>query len=130
MINAKCPLAYAHPYLIRNQWRQIFLVTKDKSLSPIQLTPDGVDVVDFAGYDAISGTVYYIASPFNPLRRYLYGVQLDGTGNKRITPEDEKWNGTNGYSVSEDGKFAIHSFSSITCPLITQIIRLPGHEVI
>ena len=41
---------------------------------------------------------------------------------------EDKYNGTNMYSVSEDGKFAIHTFSSNTSPAVTQIIRLPSHE--
>jgi dipeptidyl-peptidase-4 len=36
--------------------------------------------------------------------------------------------GTNAYSLSNDGKFAIHEFSSAEQPSVTTLISLPGHR--
>lgn len=96
------------------------------------------------GCDDSTGTVYVIASPDDPLRRYLYATDLpsdrsassssvgsvDGGGFRRITPGPEQGSlGTHTYTLSADGKYAVHSFSSAQSPPVTNIVSLPGHQV-
>lgn len=103
----------------RNGWKQIFLVNfsdSDQNRNPTALTPVGVDVESIQGIDENSGIIYYIASPDDPIRRYLYRVTLDGTESSRVTPESPEFTGTNAYSISKDGKFAIHTFSTAQRP--------------
>jgi hypothetical protein len=59
-------------------------------VEPTLLTPTDFDVVQISGVDEDSKCVYFIASPGDPLRRYLFRVGLDGSDLRRITPEGEK----------------------------------------
>lgn len=105
----------------RNGWRQIGLVSMDvgAGTSCVDfLTPVGTDVVELVGCDEQVGCAYYIASPSDPLRRYLYRVNFDGTSNVRITPERDEFVGTNTYTMSRDGKFAVHCYSSQMRPAV------------
>ncbi|MFT4549344.1 MAG: dipeptidyl-peptidase-4 [Verrucomicrobiales bacterium] len=112
----------------RDGWRHLYLVSTDPDVEPLLLTDGEYDVTDIAGVDEEAGHVYFIASPHDPLRRYLYSVDLDGSDLRRITPETYK--GTNGYQVSKDGKHAIHSHSTFDSPSATQVVSLPEHKVI
>ena len=39
-----------------------------------------------------------------------------------------KQRGSHSYSISPDAKWAVHTFSSIQSPPVTQLIKLPAHE--
>lgn len=117
----------------RNGWRQLFLVsasasTASASPAPVALTPELMDVESVAGVDADLGVVYFIASPEDPLRRYLFSVPLDGQATcTRVTPVSAEFIGTNGYSLSADCKFAVHTLSRFDRPPVTTLISLPSH---
>mmetsp|Transcript_31702 Transcript_31702/g.66671 ORF Transcript_31702/g.66671 Transcript_31702/m.66671 type:complete len:821 (-) Transcript_31702:187-2649(-) len=119
----------------RNGWRQLFLVNTNGACSP--LTPPTYDVTAIAGVDEGGGWAYYIASPEDPLRRYLYRTTLQlSKGNnaqsiapqERITPANMP--GTHSYRFSRDGKYAIHVYSTFSTPETTDIVRLPGHQTV
>ena len=103
----------------RNGWKQICIINVDgtnNTSNSIFLTPLNMDVESIQGVDQTNGYIYYIASPNDPLRRYLYRVNVDGTNNIRITPESVDFFGTNAYSISNDGKYAILTFSTSSRP--------------
>lgn len=119
----------------RNGWRQLFLVNIDGPCSP--LTPPSFDVTEIAGVDELDGFAYYIASPNDPLRRYLFRTSLKLSEGKavqsiasqeRITPASMP--GTHSYRFSRDGKYAIHSYSTACLPETTDIVRLPDHDTV
>lgn len=118
----------------RNGWRQLFLVNTNGACSP--LTPPTYDVTEIAGVDEGGGWAYYIASPEDPLRRYLYRTTINISGNKaqsvapqeRITPSNMP--GTHSYRFSRDGKYAIHVYSTFSTPETTDIVCLPGHQTV
>jgi len=118
----------------RNGWRQLFLV--DTSGSCAALTPPTYDVTEIAGIDEEGGWAYYIASPDDPLRRYLYRTTIkvsDGLDKavapqERITPPNLP--GTHSYRVSHDGKYAIHVYSTFSTPETTSIVSLPNHKTV
>lgn len=119
----------------RNGWRQLFLV--DTSGTCVALTPPTYDVTEIAGVDEEGGWAYYIASPDDPLRRYLYRTTLNVSESgdtasiapqERITPPNLP--GTNSYRVSHDGKYAIHVYSTFSSPETTSIISLPQHKTV
>ncbi|KAL7469464.1 hypothetical protein ACHAXS_009717 [Conticribra weissflogii] len=163
----------------RNGWRQLFLVERvvhggsgsggsggiarvgriDGNGGGVwELTERGFDVLEIAGVDedenGSGGWVYYIASPGDPLRRYLYRSRMDYatttsvtideptatntedvTSNsfkipphERITPQTMP--GTHSYRFSHDGKYAIHVYSAFTSPETTDIVRMPDHKTI
>jgi dipeptidyl-peptidase-4 len=113
----------------RHGWKQICVVdTCPSSREVLFLTPIGVDVESIQGTS--ENTVYYIASPDDPLRRYLYSVGLDGSMSRRVTPDSPDFVGTNSYNVSPNGRYAIHTFSAAHRPATYNIINLSDHEVI
>jgi dipeptidyl-peptidase-4 len=113
----------------RNGWRQLFVVDRHSG-DMMALTSPNFDVTAVAGVDEDGGWVYYVASPDDPLRRYLFRVKLGGAneGPERITPDDTP--GTHSYGLSRDGKFAIHVQSSFESPEQTDIIQLPDHKIL
>ena len=116
----------------RNGWRQVCLVSVNITTGASEikfLTPVGTDVLDLVGIDEDRRCAYYIASPTDPLRRYLYRVDFDGTENVRVTPNEASFLGTNTYTVSRDGKFAVHCYSSQLRPSVYSIVSLPDHCV-
>lgn len=111
----------------RSGWRHIYRVSRDGQ-SVIDLTPGEFDVVEVTKVDADSNSVYFIASPEHMEQRFLYRASLDGEGRmQRITPD--AYAGTNGYDVSEDARWAIHSHSRIAQPPQYRLVSLPGHDV-
>ncbi len=75
-----------------------------------------------------AGWFYFIASPDDAIRKYLYRSRLDGSGApQRVTPADQP--GTHGYDISPDGKWAFHTFSTFDRPPVTELVSLPDHKV-
>jgi len=122
----------------RDGWRHLYLISrsdKNPSGSACQLdeitllTPGEFDVISVQTIDEESGWIYYIASPDNPARRYLYRVGLDGTGKaEQLTPDAQK--GTHKYQMSPDSKWAFQTYSSFDTPPIIKLVRLPEHKTI
>ena len=111
----------------KDGWRHVYLVSRDGKQSRL-LTPDQFDVIHFEGVDPEETWVYYIASPHNASQRYLYRNRLDGTGEaERVTPPNLA--GTNSYQISPDFSWAIHTYSTIDIPPVTDLVTLPGHQV-
>jgi len=114
----------------RSGWRHLYRVSRNGSKIR-DVTDDGDDweIVSVLRIDEKGGRVYFTASPETATQRYLYRSRLNGRGDaERLTPEDEP--GTHGYNISPDARFAIHTWSSFGTPSVTELIRLPGHEVI
>jgi dipeptidyl-peptidase-4 len=80
--------------------------------------------------DVAGGWLYFTASPENPTQRYLYRARLDGTGAtaERLSPMGKF--GTHRYSIAPGARYAVHSFSNLTTPPVTELVRLPGGEVL
>src|SRR6266545_658548 len=109
----------------RNGWRQIFAVPREGG-APRLLTPGLGDTTLVGRADP---WLYVIASPGDATRRFLYRARLDGKGKaERVTPGGAK--GVHSYVLSPDGRFAIHTASSFDHPPVTDLVRLPGHQVV
>ena len=109
----------------RDGWRHIYLASRagDK---PKLLTHGELDAIQVLSVDEKSKLVYFIASPDNATQRYLYSAGLDGSGLRRVTPQDQA--GTHGYSIAPGGRFAVHSWSSFDVPAVSEIVGLPSHK--
>jgi dipeptidyl-peptidase-4 len=109
-------------------WRHVYAAPRDAT--PMRLlTPGDFDVVKVEGIDPKAGLLYFIASPGDATRRYLYRARLDGQGSAvRVTPASEA--GSHDYDLSPDGRFAVHTFSTIDRPPVVDLVRLPSHEVV
>jgi dipeptidyl-peptidase-4 len=112
----------------RDGWRHVYTVARDGS-RPVLITPGSFDVIDIAAVDAAGGWLYYIASPANATQRYLYRTRLDGGGRpERLTPAEAT--GTHAYDISPGARWAIHTASRFDSPPITDLVRLPSHQVV
>lgn len=107
-------------------WRHLYVVSrsgKEKKL----ITPGAFDVISIEKVDDKHGWVYYIASPHNPGQRYLYRVRLKGKGKpQRLTPMNRS--GTHTYQISDDTKWAFHTYSTFETPPVIDLIQLPQHR--
>ncbi|MCC6930524.1 MAG: S9 family peptidase [Gemmatimonadaceae bacterium] len=110
----------------RDGWRHLYTVSRTTGATTL-LTPGAFDVA-LAGMDEKAGILYVMASPGDAIHNYLYRVPLKGGPATRVTPADQP--GTHRYDISPDGRWALHSVSRFDEPPRTEIIRLPGHEVV
>lgn len=108
-------------------WRRICLVDSSTGERQ-QITPPNVDAIELLAVDNTNRLAYVIASPDNATQRYLYKVKLDGTDWQKLSPESQS--GTHSYRISADRKFAVHTFSNLTSPPVTDLIELPSHKSI
>ena len=108
----------------RAGWRQLYLVSRAGEAKKV--TRGKFDIIRMLKLDAANGIAYFTASPKNATERYLYRINLDGTELKRLSPAKQR--GSHSYSISSDAKWAVHTFSSIHSPPVTQLIKLSTHE--
>ncbi|MBO61259.1 MAG: S9 family peptidase, partial [Verrucomicrobiales bacterium] len=110
----------------REGWRQLYLVSRDGEAKKV--TRGKYDIVRMLKLDAENDYAYFMTSPKNATERYLYRIGLDGKGLKRLSPAKQR--GSHSYSISPDAKWAVHTFSNIQSPPVTQLIKLPSHETV
>ena len=119
----------------RNGWRRMYSVSRDGATVKA-LSADSMDVTHPAfafGAQAVLGTdatgeyVYHYASPQNPTQLYLYRTSLKRPGvTTRVTPADQP--GTHSYSISPNGRYAVHTWSAFGTPPTVELITLPDHR--
>ena len=111
----------------RSGYRHIYRVERDTG-KMTTITRGNWDVVEVLRINENDGWVYFIASPETPLERYLFRAKLDGSGVlERLTPDQP---GTHSYSVSQDAKYAEHTYSDVNHVPVTDMVSLPDHKVI
>lgn len=111
----------------RSGYRHIYRVQRDSGRTTA-VTRGNWDVVEVLRVNEDNGWVYFIASPETPLERYLFRASLDGSGRlERLTPDMD---GTHSYSISQDAKYAEHTFHSVNQVPVTKMVSLPDHKVI
>jgi dipeptidyl-peptidase-4 len=112
----------------RDGWRHAYIYSRDGAEHRI-ITSGPFDVVSISSIDDEHGWMYFIASPDNPAQRYLFRTRLDGAGKpERLSPLSQP--GTHSYDISPGAAWAFHTFSSTDSPPVTELIRLPSHEVV
>ena len=112
----------------RDGWKHVYVVSRDGKRTRL-VTKGDYDVLQIKGIDPKGGWLYYVASPDNPVQRYLFRTRLDGKGKpERLSPARE--GGTHTYDVSPSYKYAIETYSSFGNPPIIRLVRLPGHAPI
>jgi dipeptidyl-peptidase-4 len=111
----------------KNGWRQLYRIGKDGKEKLI--TKGAYDVMDVRLLDEKNNVVYFLASPANATQKYLYKTKLDGSGKpERVTPGSQ--DGTHGYSISPNGKYASHTFNNTFTQPVNELIFLPQHKAI
>lgn len=112
----------------KDGWRRAYIISRNDSKER-PLTPKGVDIISRIGLDEKKGLFYYLASPDDATRRYLYRVRLDGrTKPERLTPVDQP--GVHGYELSPDRRYAFHVYSTFDTPPLIKLVQLPEHRVV
>ena len=112
----------------RDGWRHLYLKSVDGK-EDVKLTDGEYDIATFYGVDEEKGYVYFNASPGNSTQRYLYRVNLDGSGKlTRLTPDDMA--GINRYDFAPGMQFAVWSSSSLTRVPTTDLVAFPKHKVL
>jgi dipeptidyl-peptidase-4 len=109
----------------KDGWMHVYRVTREGRHALV--TRGAFDAISVAGVDEAGGRVYFVASPDNATQRYLYRAPIDGRADpERVTPAE--FSGTNAYTVSPDGRFAVHRYSRFDDPGITALVSLPAHK--
>lgn len=112
----------------KDGWRHLYRITADGRKEQL-LTPGDYDIATISHIDEAANQIYFIASPENTNQRYLYRTRLDGKGKaERITPAG--LSGTHGYTISPNGKLAMHTFTNYQTPTAREWISLPDHKAI
>ncbi len=111
----------------RDGWRHAYVISRADS-KPHLITNFAGDVISEIEVDDAGVWFYFIASPDDPIRKYLYRSRVDGSGSpQRITPASQP--GTHSYDISPDGKWAFHTVSTFDHPAVTELVSLPDHKV-
>ncbi|HVS91393.1 MAG TPA: S9 family peptidase [Mucilaginibacter sp.] len=110
----------------KDGWRHIYRITDEGRETLI--TKGNYDVIGLNCIDEANGFVYFSASPDNATQEYLYRVKLNGSSKKpeRLTPADLP--GTHSYTMSPNGKIAMHVFSNSYTPYQTEVVSLPDNK--
>jgi dipeptidyl-peptidase-4 len=110
----------------RDGWRHAFRVDVPTGHTRLITNFEG-DVLEKAGVDQAAGWFYFLASPGDATRQYLYRSHLDGAGKpERVTPADQP--GHHEYDISPNGRWAQHTFGTADRPVTVEIISLPDHK--
>lgn len=110
----------------RDGWQHVYVVSRSGKEMKL-ITPGAFDVIEVAKVDEKGGWLYYIASPGNPGQRYLFRTRLNSRGKpQRLTPMNMP--GTHKYQISNDARWAIHTYSTFETPPVIRLIRLPQHQ--
>jgi len=106
-------------------WRHLYTI--DIESGELQkLTLGDFDIINVLSVNEAKEWVYFIASPDDPLRRYLYRCPLDGSGSlERITPAN--YLGNHSYQISNDTRWAIHTYSAMGKIPVIDMVSLPDH---
>lgn len=110
----------------KSGWRHIYMVSRDGQ-TVVPVTHGKFDVMEVLGIDENEQLVYFDASPDNATQKYLYRVNLDGSGLMRVTPTNQI--GTHRYVLSPDRKRALVTVSRFAEPPRTDVVRLTDHSV-
>lgn len=107
-------------------WNNIYIISRDGSKIK-NITTGNYDVVSVQAIDDKGGYVYFIASPENVTQRYLFRTKLNGNEKpERLSPINQS--GTHRYSISPNYKWAIHTYSNINTPPLSELVSLPDHK--
>ncbi|MGC1417806.1 MAG: S9 family peptidase [Candidatus Acidiferrum sp.] len=110
----------------RDGWRHLYRVARDSGKAEL-VTRGNFDVVSVDRVTPDDKWVYFIASPDNPTQRYLYRARMDGSAApERLTPNQP---GTHSYTISPNGEWAFHNYSSFDVSPVFEVVHLPDHRV-
>jgi dipeptidyl-peptidase-4 len=112
----------------RDGWRHVYrldIATGQQHL----ITNFQGDVLEKTAVDQLNGWLYFLASPDDSIREYLYRSKIDGSGApERVTPSDQP--GVHTYDIAPNAKWAVHHYGTMDRPSRVEIVSLPDHKLI
>jgi dipeptidyl-peptidase-4 len=114
----------------RDGWRHAYAVSLSSQAQPKLLTDFAGDIIAPVALDPVAGSLYFTASPDDPIRSYLYRTSITGSAvPARLTASTET--GTHGFSqASPGGLYAIESFANAnTAPRYTLTRLADSHAM-
>jgi dipeptidyl-peptidase-4 len=109
----------------KDGWRHIYKITLEGQET--LLTKGNYDVTSMNGCDEKDGILYFGASPDNATQRYLYKTSLKKPGEAtRVSPAN--LTGTHSYTISPNGKWAEHNFSSHLYQPANEWLSMPTNK--
>jgi len=112
----------------RDGWRHAYRVDRKTGQARL-ITNFQADLIEKVAMDVKGGWLYFLASPGDAVRQYLYRSRLDGQGvPERVTPPAEP--GMHYYGIAPDARWALHAFNNSTRPTDIEIVSLPDHKPI
>ena len=110
----------------KDGWNHLYQVSLEGKPEKL-VTKGNFDMMDLKYTDTKGGYVYFLASPDNATQKYLYRTKLNGTGAvELLSPASLK--GTHDYSFSTNGKYALHTFSSVSTKPAREFISMPNQK--
>ncbi len=107
----------------KDGWRHYYRISRDGKQEKL-ITAGAYDVIDPGLIDEKNKAIYFLASPDNATEKYLYKVNLDGSGKaERLSPANTQ--GTYGYSFAPSGRFAQQRFSNVNTRPQSDWVSLP-----
>lgn len=107
----------------KDGWRHYYRISRDGKQEKL-LTAGDYDVIDPGLIDEKNKGIYFLASPDNATEKYLYKVNLDGSGKaERLSPANTQ--GTYGYTFAPSGRFAQQRFSNVNTRPQSDWVTLP-----
>jgi dipeptidyl-peptidase-4 len=126
----------------KDGWRHLYKISRDGK-SEVALTTGPYDIAEIKCIDEANNLIYFTASPYNATQLYLYKLNIERPGrfnrifnSKNITKEEfdpvsaHGRDGTHGFQISPNGKFAFHTYSSHNTPPVQEWLRLPQNTPI
>ncbi|MEG1793925.1 MAG: S9 family peptidase [Rikenellaceae bacterium] len=112
----------------RDNWKHVYFISRSgKDIK--RITNGNFDIMQQAGIDMKNGYLYYLTTMDNFTERYLYRSKLNGKGGAELV-SDPLQKGNHFYSISPNGHWALHTFSSDTIPPIYEMVSLPKGNVV
>jgi len=105
----------------RSGWRQLYLYDRSGRMVR-QLTRDGADVLDIAGVDSVSGSVYVTEAAPAATQRQIYRYALNGSGGGLLTMRP----GSYRMSLAPGGRYAALTWSDLNTPPTMTLHALPS----
>lgn len=110
----------------KDGWRHVYKISRDGKKETL-LTNGAYDIETISAIDEKNNMLYFIASPDNPVQRYLYRVKMDGKSKAELV-SPAKLKGTHSYDFAPGAKWALHGFTNHKTPQQFEWVRLPSHQ--
>lgn len=115
-------------------WRHIYKISRDGKTTTL-LTKGNYDIDKINAIDELNNYIYFTASPENATQRYLYRVPINNNSklfkdNPAELLSNRALKGTHQYSISPNGRLAMHSFSNYNSFPVKEWVRFPENTLL